>query len=293
MNVKLAFETLGTGSPVVILHGLFGAGRNWAPIAEALASTYRVYLPDARNHGASPWAETMSYAEMAGDVRDLIEREQLRQPVLIGHSMGGKTAMTLALEDPLAVSGVAVIDIAPECYADQFSPYVMAMRGLDLATATSRKEIHQALAHKLACDAPIDFLMQNLRRHRERFDWRLNLMATALCMQDLCGFPHGLMDARYEGQAMFVAGTDSDYVRPESHANIKRLFPRAHLEHIADAGHWVHADQREALLRVLQSWLHRANARRAAWPQPAPAIVGAIADMRALASLDAGSPLRK
>lgn len=147
------------------------------------------------------------------------------RPILIGHSMGGKTAMTLALENPMAASGLVVIDIAPECYADQFSPYVIAMRGFDLATVTSRKVMHQTLAHELACDAPIDLLMQNLRRHSERFDWRLNLMATALCMQDLCAFPQGLMDTCYEGQAMFVAGMDSDYVRPESHANIKRLFP--------------------------------------------------------------------
>ena len=272
MSVQLAFESVGSGPPVVILHGLFGAGRNWTQIAQALASTHRVYLPDARNHGASPWAATMSYADMALDVLALIEREQLQRPVLIGHSMGGKTAMALALEYPLAVGGIAVIDIAPESYADQFSPYVTAMRGLDVATANSRREIRQALAHSLGCGAPVDFLMQNLRRDDGRFDWRLNLMATALCMQDLCGFPEGLMGARYEGQAMFVTGAESDYVRFASHANIKRLFPSAQLEPIADAGHWVHSDQPEALLSVLQGWLHEAGTPHAARPQPAPAM---------------------
>ncbi|HSV50505.1 MAG TPA: alpha/beta fold hydrolase, partial [Burkholderiaceae bacterium] len=178
MACQLAFEAVGEGPPVVILHGLFGSGRNWMQIANALADSYRVYLPDARNHGASPWADAMSYPEMALDVLALIERERLERPVLIGHSMGGKTAMALALEHPQAVAGVAVIDIAPEAYADQFSPHVTAMRGLDLASVSSRKEIRDALAMRLGADAPIDFLMQNLKRNEERFDWRLNLMAT-------------------------------------------------------------------------------------------------------------------
>jgi pimeloyl-ACP methyl ester carboxylesterase len=275
MSIELAFEAVGSGPPVVILHGLFGAGRNWAAIAKALGQTHSVYLPDARNHGASKWAETMSYPDMARDVLALIQREHLQRPVLIGHSMGGKTAMALALEYPHAVGGVAVIDIAPEPYADQFSPYVSAMRGLDLAAATSRNEVRLALTDRLA-GAPIDFLMQNLRRRDERFDWRINLMATALCMQDLCGFPKALLGAHYAGSALFVAGAASDYVRAESPAGIHRMFPRAQLEHIADAGHWVHADQPHALLRVLQSWLHQAQApheaTHAARPQPALAM---------------------
>lgn len=272
MSIQLAFEAVGYGTPVVILHGLFGSGRNWVPLANALAATHRVYLPDARNHGASPWGQTMSYRDMALDVLALIERERLERPLVIGHSMGGKTAMTLALQHPQAVGGVAVIDIAPERYADQFSPYVSAMRGLDVAAATSRKEVRQALAHHLGGDAPVDFLMQNLRRHDERFDWRLNLLAVAMCMQDLCGFPEPRLREPYAGPALFVAGADSDYVRPESHAGIRTLFAAARIESIADAGHWVHADQPDALLRALQVWLREAAESctpRAARPQPA------------------------
>lgn len=255
MTVKLAYEAMGDGPPVVILHGLFGSGRNWASIAQALAGSYRMYLPDARNHGASPWADAMCYSHMALDVLELIDREGLQRPVVIGHSMGGKTAMALALEYPHAISGVAVIDIAPEAYADQFSPYVNAMRGLDVAAATSRREVRQALACRLGVDAPVDFLMQNLQRHNERFDWRLNLMATAVCMQDLCAFPSELLRQRYPGPALFVAGEHSDYVRPESRAGIVRLFPRAQLQQIRDAGHWVHADEPKALIQALRGWL--------------------------------------
>jgi esterase len=265
MSIELAFEAVGNGPPVLILHGLFGAGRNWVQIAQALADRHRVYLPDARNHGASPRGETMSYTDMALDVLAFIERAQLQRPLLIGHSMGGKTAMALALEHPQAISGVAVIDIAPERYSDQFSPYMMAMRGLDAAAATGRNETRQALAPSQGGDTPVlDFLMQNLRRHDERFDWRLNLLAVAMCMQDLCGFPQRLMRRCYEGPALFLAGADSAYVQPESHAGITRLFPRARLEHIADAGHWVHADQPHALVRALRDWLREAGVRRAA-----------------------------
>jgi pimeloyl-ACP methyl ester carboxylesterase len=266
MSIQLAFEVVGYGPPVVILHGLFGSGRNWVQLANALADTHRVYLPDARNHGASPWGQTMSYGEMALDVLALIEREELELPFVVGHSMGGKTAMALALGHPQAIAGLAVIDVAPERYADQFSPYVTAMRGMDMAAATSRREIRLALAQSLGGDAPVEFLMQNLRRHDERFDWRLNLMAVAMCMPDLCAFPEQPMRRAYDGPALFVCGGNSDYVRPESQAQIERLFPRTRLERIADAGHWVHADQPDALLRALQRWLGESRARRAARP---------------------------
>jgi esterase len=260
MPLELAFEALGSGPPVVILHGLFGAGRNWAHVAQSLAADYRVYLPDARNHGASPWAESMSYAEMAHDVLALIEQEGLQRPFVVGHSMGGKTAMTLALSHPHALGGVAVIDIAPESYTGQFSSYMSAMRSLDAAGAAGRHEIRRALAGSLGADAPADFMMQNLRRERDRFDWRLNLLATGLCMRDLCDFPETLRDARYEGPALFVAGAESDYLQPASLPGIRALFPGAELERIADAGHWVHADQPDALLCGLNDWLREACA---------------------------------
>jgi len=260
MSMELAFEALGSGPPVVVLHGLFGAGRNWTHVAQSLGADYRVYLPDARNHGASPWAESMSYAEMARDVLALIERERLQRPIVVGHSMGGKTAMALALSHPHAIGGMAAIDIAPESYTDQFSSYVSAMRSLDVAGAVTRREIREALAGSLSAQAPVDFLMQNLRRHNDRFDWRLNLLATSLCMRELCAFPESLRDARYDGPTLFIAGQESDYVRPASQAGIRALFPQAEFEGVADAGHWVHADQPAALLCGLRDWLGDARA---------------------------------
>ena len=260
MPVQLAFEAFGSGPPIVILHGLFGAGRNWTQIARSLAADYRVYLPDARNHGASPWAGTMSYTDMALDVLAVIKGERLQRPFVIGHSMGGKTAMALALSHAEAIGGVAVIDIAPESYTDQFSSYVSAMRSLDVAGTASRREIRQSLADSLSAEAPVDFLMQNPRRQNDRFDWRLNLLATGLCMRELCSFPDALRGTRYHGPALFIHGVESDYVRPASLAGIRALFPHSQTERIADAGHWVHADQPAALLCGLRDWLADAGA---------------------------------
>lgn len=259
MPVNLAFKSLGEGPPVVILHGLFGAGRNWTQIAQALSAHHRVILPDARNHGASPWAERMSYTDMAQDVAALIEREGLRQPFVVGHSMGGKTAMALALTQPAAIAGLAVIDIAPQAYADRFSTYVQAMRDLDVAAATSRLELQQALATALGPSAPVDFLLQNLHREGGRFDWRLNLMAIDLGLAELGAFPDALLQARYDGPALFAHGAESDYVPPEAVPGIRALFPQAQLLSIAGAGHWVHADQPTALLGALRHWLSQAR----------------------------------
>jgi len=260
MPNQLAFDAVGDGAPVVILHDLFGSGRNWNQIARALSASHRVYLPDARNHGASPWAESMSYTDMALDVLGLVQSEQLERPIIVGHGMGGKTAMALALEHAHAVDGVAVIDVAPEPYSDQFSPYMNAMRGLDLAAATSGREIRQTLIKQLSGDTPMDLLMDAIRQHDGRFDWRSNLLATAVCMQDLCGFPRWLLQQSYAGPALFIAGADSDCVRPESQSSIEQLFPNARLQRIADAGHWVHADQADALLQSLRGWLSETSA---------------------------------
>lgn len=263
MPVELAYESLGAGPPVLILHGLFGAGRNWKQFADQLAEHYRVFLPDARNHGASVWTERMSYADMAMDVAALIEREGLQKPFVVGHSMGGKTAMALALLRPHTIGGVAVIDIAPESYVDQFSSYVAAMRGLDVAAASGRRELQQALAASLEPGAAVDFLMQNLRRENGRFDWRINLLAAGNSMGELCDFPKSLHQGRYDGPALFAYGADSDYVQPSSMTGIQALFPHADLQCIADAGHWVHTDQPEALLCALQDWLADACAAAA------------------------------
>lgn len=255
MAVKLAFEAIGSGPPVLILHGLFGSGSNWRTAARALADTHRVYLVDLRNHGASPWADSMNYLTMASDVQALIEREGLDAPTLIGHSMGGKTAMALALLSPDLVGRLVVVDIAPVSYVDRFSGYLDAMRGLDLLAIASRAEVQSRLASCMPGQGVVDFLMQNLVPRNEHFDWRINLQAIAASVGDLCDFPPQLYKRRFVGPVMLITGARSDYVKPADHRQFRALFPEQESHVIDRAGHWVHADQPDAFLSVLRRLL--------------------------------------
>jgi pimeloyl-ACP methyl ester carboxylesterase len=170
MSVTLAFEDVGSGPPLLILHGLFGSGMNWRRIARDLGAQRRVLSVDLRNHGASPWAGTMSYEDMAGDVAALIDRLGLERPAVLGHSMGGKVAMTLALTDPGRVERLIVADIAPVNYGDRFSSFTDAMRGVAALQATGREEIKRTLLASIPDDRTVGFLMTNLVRHGEQYD---------------------------------------------------------------------------------------------------------------------------
>jgi esterase len=252
MPLQLAFEALGEGPPVVILHGLFGSRRNWRSIAQALSANHRVLCVDLRNHGASPWAATMSYAEMAADVRMLIQTEGLDRPVLIGHSMGGKTAMTLALESPESIGRLIVVDIAPVSYADRLTPYVEAMQSINPRTTADRAEAMRQMSAKIPDAAAVGFLLQNLVVRDDHFDWRLNLPAIGAAVPALCAFPPELSSRRFDGPALLIAGALSDYVSPSDRAAFAELFPQAQTVEIDGAGHWVHADRPAEFVAALE-----------------------------------------
>jgi esterase len=251
MPLQLAFETFGEGPPAVILHGLFGSGRNWRGIAQALSARYRVYCVDLRNHGASPWAATMSYPEMAADVRMLIETEGLDRPLVIGHSMGGKTAMALALESPATLGRLVVVDIAPASYPDQVTPYLDAMRGVDTASMTQRAEAMRQMSQRIPDAQTVSFLMQNLVLREEHYDWRLNLAAIGAAVPTLCGFPAEVLLRSWRGPATLIHGSLSDYVRPQHRPAIAQAFPAMGLVEIEGAGHWVHVDRPAELIAAL------------------------------------------
>ena len=256
MTVELAFEDVGSGPPLLLLHGLYGSSSNWRRIAKALAADHRVLSVDLRNHGASPWAPTMSYAEMAGDVVALIDRLGLASgsapPAVLGHSMGGKVAMTVALTDASKVGRLIVVDIAPVSYGDRFSGYTEAMRGVDAVQASGRDEIRRVLLQTIPDDRVVGFLMTNLVRHGERYDWRINLMALAASMHEIGAFPDALKALRYDGPVTVIAGERSDYVSADDRPRFLSLFPRARFETVADAGHWLHADQPEAFIAAVR-----------------------------------------
>jgi pimeloyl-ACP methyl ester carboxylesterase len=243
------------GVPVVILHGLFGSGRNWASIAQRLASAHRVVALDARNHGASPWADTMSYAEMAEDVLAALRARGITSAALLGHSMGGKAAMICALLHPESVERLVVVDVAPAAHDSPFGAYIAAMRSVDLAGVSRRGEVDRQLAAAVPDPAERAFLLQNLVFEDGAARWRINLDALARTLTDIASFPSLPVGASYAGPALFIAGERSDYLRPKDEPAIHRLFPKAEIRRIAGAGHWVHAEAPDAFLDLVTPFL--------------------------------------
>jgi len=254
--LNLICEAVGSGPPLLVLHGLFGSSGNWRGIARELAATHSVYSVDLRNHGASPWADSMDYLEMADDVLQLIERLGLDRPTVMGHSMGGKTAMALALRHSGRVGRLIVVDIAPVPYADTLTPFAEAMRSADVLAAASRAEVQRRLQQIVPDRGVVPFLMQNLVTRNDHFDWRLNLLGISAATPQLCAFPSALLGSRFTGPVTVIAGENSDYVAQRDGASFRPMFAQVEVEVIEDAGHWVHADQPAAFLasvrRVLQ-----------------------------------------
>ncbi len=256
LNFDAAGQT-GVGPDVVILHGLFGQGRNWAGIAKSLSATHRVITADLRNHGASPWADEMTYEAMAEDVARLITTHAAAPVTLIGHSMGGKAAMALALSQPDLIARLCVLDIAPVAYGHDFETHLTAMSNMDVTSMRRRSEAEAALLDALGDINLARFLVRNLKTDPEHdgFTWSVNLGALATHMDDILDFPIFEADEAYEGPALFLAGGASDYIQPYHQAEIERLFTQAETEVIEGAGHWLHAEQPDTVTARLAQFL--------------------------------------
>jgi pimeloyl-ACP methyl ester carboxylesterase len=255
MSLELDYTVVGAGPPIVILHGLFGSARNWSSFAKSLAETHRVYALDLRNHGASPWSPAMSYREMAEDVRDFMARHGLAGAAVLGHSMGGKTAMVLALDHGDMVGALCVVDIAPVPYGHTHLPFIAAMQAVDLTIATRRSQVDEQLKPSIEEPMLRSFLLQNLVTTQGALAWRINLAALAANMDALTGFPAGIEGQDYGGPTLFVVGVNSEYVLSDHHGTIQQLFPAAEIHVIPEAGHWVHAEQPEALRARVKTFL--------------------------------------
>ncbi|HEY1721095.1 MAG TPA: alpha/beta fold hydrolase [Magnetospirillaceae bacterium] len=258
--VAIADQIVGEGTPLLILHGLFGSGRNWGGIARTLAHEGRqVHLLDARNHGGSPWGASMTYPEMAADVAAHIEKLGRGAVDVIGHSMGGKASMTLALTRPDLVKRLVVVDIAPVTYRggaqEPYGAYIDAMKSLDLGAIKRRAEADAQLAGAITDASMRAFLVQNLESGETGYHWRINLDGIAANLPALTSFPE--IDAQYDGPMTVLAGELSNYVRPRDEATIMKFFPQAKIVVVDGAGHWPHADQPERLLALLREALAR------------------------------------
>jgi esterase len=253
--VELAATEQGSGRPLLILHGLFGSGRNWSTPAQRLGAARHVFALDARNHGASPWADSMTYADMTEDVRAFQATRGLGPAAVIGHSMGGKAAMLLALNQADTVERLIIVDVAPVTYPPELAAYVRAMRAVDLAGVSRRAEVDAQLAGAIPNQAERAFLLQNLVLDGGQARWRLNLPVLDRFMPEISGFPESAAGAAFAGPALFVAGERSSYVRPEYQPAIERLFPKARIVQVPAAGHWLHAERPDAFLALVTPFL--------------------------------------
>lgn len=251
--MRLECIDTGAGPPVILLHGLFGTARNFGAVRRALSPLFRVVAMDARNHGASPHAPGMRYAALAGDVLETMDALGLPRAALIGHSMGGKTAMTLACRAPARLGRLLIADIAPVAYRHGNNAVADAMRAIPLHEGLTRAEADAALIQAVPVQAVRAFLIQNLI-FGPTPHWRIGLAEIAAAIPDLEGWepPGGI----YAGPTLFVSGARSDYVAPDHRPTIRPLFPSARFVAVKNAGHWLHADNPAGFLSVVEAFLH-------------------------------------
>ena len=234
--------------PILIAHGLYGSARNWGVIAKRLSTLAQVIAVDMRNHGQSPSYASHTYEDLADDLAEVIAAHGGLADV-VGHSMGGKAAMMLALRHPDAVQKLVVADIAPVAYSHTQLPFIDAMRAVDLSAVERRSDAESQLADLGVDKALQSFFTQSLDLKEKR--WLLNLDALAQNMPHIMSFPD--TNAHWDGRALFLSGAASDYVQPEHRDTIKSLFPSARFAKLPGAGHWLHADDPrgfEAAVRV-------------------------------------------
>ena len=244
----------GEGSPpAVLLHGLFGAARNFGALQRRLAVHTRVIALDLRNHGASPHQAGMDYPTMAADVLETLGALDGLPCALIGHSMGGKVAMRLALDAPQAVARLLVADIAPVVNRAGFRGYAQAMAALDLSPPASRARLDAALAPVVEDPVIRAFLLQNLALGSVPPHWRIGLEEIAAGLPDIEDWPAS--GARYDGPTVFVAGERSNYIQAGHRPLIRALFPHARFITLRHAGHWLHADNPDGFFSIAAAFL--------------------------------------
>ena len=256
--MKLFHRQFGSGKPIIILHGLFGMSDNWVSIGKQLSEHFAVYIPDMRNHGQSPHDAVFSFSAMADDVLELINDNHLGKVMLIGHSMGGKVAMQLALNHGDKIDRLMVIDISPEKYPLRHSQQhvVEAMQRVTFTGITSRKGIEDQLVYSIPDFRTRQLVMKNLFRTGDNsFAWRLNLDAIHHNMDKL--FDSVESDSTFGKPVLFIRGGQSDYINNNAWEKILKLFPAAMLETIPQAGHWIHADAPGELLIIMNDFLNR------------------------------------
>ncbi|MCX6287621.1 MAG: alpha/beta fold hydrolase [Bacteroidetes bacterium] len=254
--MKLFCRQFGSGPPMVILHGLFGISDNWVSVARTLGEQYTVYVPDLRNHGQSPHSPVFDFAVLENDLLELTEEYSLENIVLMGHSLGGKTAMYFALHHPKAITKLIIVDISLRKARINMEHQMLidAMLRVDFSRVVSRSDVEHQLKATVHSRRLRQFLLKNVYwRNDTMLDWRLNLPAIN---DNLLNIFEGVgVSGQYTGPALFIRGGRSDYIRDEDLGDLKNKFPGAVVKTIPEAGHWVHADAPGEFLEAVRAFL--------------------------------------
>lgn len=252
--MELNHKIYGEGQPLVILHGLFGMLDNWLSVAKELSEHYMVVLIDLRNHGKSPHSDEWSVSLMAEDVIEFLHANWIYECTLIGHSMGGKVAMEVALKESDLVEKLIVVDIAPKKYARGHDTIFKALKNVPIDKITSRTEAQQALQDLIPELGIQQFLLKNLSRRKEGgYRWKMNLDVIIINYESILA--ETTSDEEFTNPTLFVRGSESDYILDQDKKLIESIFPDFELLTISDAGHWIHADQKDVLIKSFRKFI--------------------------------------
>lgn len=252
--MKLNFKKIGTGQPLIVLHGLFGSLDNWMTLAKQWSEDYEVYVVDQRNHGQSPHSLEFSYELMASDLIELVQLEKINNPIILGHSMGGKTAMEFCMRYSELVKKLIVVDIAPVSYEVHHYAIIDSLKSVPLQKIDSRKKAEEYLVSKISEPGIRQFLLKNLYwKEKDQLAWRFNLNVLSEEIVPISNYD--IQEGTFEKPTLFIKGANSDYILPEYGSRMSAKFPNYELEIIDGAGHWVHAEKMKQFSEIVLTFL--------------------------------------
>jgi len=252
--MQLFYREAGEGRPIVILHGLFGSSDNWMSVTKELALHYKAYVLDARNHGQSPHAVIHNYTEMAADLKEFIDFHKIENPILIGHSMGGKTIMRFAAEYPSVAEKLIVVDISPRFYGRHHEAILTGLAAIDLVTLKTRGEADAILSIYVGDVGVRMFLLKSLYRNSEgKFDWRINL---SVLSDQIDNIGEALPEtAKINIPTLFIRGSESGYIEVKHTALIQQHFSNVRIETVDGASHFVHAEKPQEVIDLIEKFI--------------------------------------
>jgi len=269
--MNLFYREEGEGFPLVIVHGLYGSSDNWLTVGKKLSSRFKVYMIDQRNHGRSPNSQEFNYEVLKNDLADFFDQHNIEKAILMGHSMGGKTAMSFAADYPERIEKLIVVDIAPKDYflLKDESQYFLhknileAMLNIDFTRIESRKDVENYLLERIDSIPIVQFLLKSVNRNKnsKQFEWRLNAQVLYDNLDEvISGINARWFDDRlpiFNYPVLFIKGADSNYILPEDYQSILHIYPEAIIRVIPNAGHWLHAEQPQLFMEVLEQFLKK------------------------------------